>query len=82
MRARAGLGAALALLVLTACASPAPAAKAPCALGPADERMQCTMQYDPVCGCDGVTRGNACVARAHGVPEWTPGACEDASDPR
>ncbi|MGB2164352.1 MAG: hypothetical protein ACPHYH_00790, partial [Flavobacteriaceae bacterium] len=44
--------------------------------GPTKE-IPCTKEYNPVCGCDGVSYGNDCVAEASGIKSWTEGSCDE-----
>ena len=36
--------------------------------------IPCTKEYNPVCGCNQITFGNECVARASDVPVFLKGA--------
>ena len=43
-------------------------------IGNADE---CIEIYDPVCGCDGITYDNYCVADSSGISSYVSGECCD-----
>jgi len=41
----------------------------------------CPFDYNPVCGCDGRTYSNDCIASIAGIQSYTSGECDDCIDP-
>ena len=41
------------------------------------QKRPCPRDYNPVCGCDGNTYNNACLADIAGVTRYTDGKCND-----
>jgi hypothetical protein len=66
----------LILLVAACSVNEAPPGNEECIdLSRKDPNGECTKEYKPVCGCNGITYNNSCALMKDGVLNWTEGAC-------
>lgn len=63
------------LLFLTSCSCTKPDEPGDC-VEKIDPACICTMDYNPVCGCNQKTYSNACMAECSGIKKYTPGPCK------
>jgi len=62
-------------LQIKSCKEKAIKAEKECVKLPPKEDCICTMDYNPVCGCDKITYSNPCAAECAGITVYIKGEC-------